>query len=130
MAVVGAIAWLAVVPEKGDSFTEFYILGLNGKADGYPKTLKAGDTGALIVGVVKSEHADVNYQVFVKMDDVITGKIEPVMLATNQKVQFLLYKDEGVNPYLPLNPCTRPAAKLQEAQWHHALTRSCSCIHC
>ena len=108
------------MPEKGNGFTEFYILGANGKAEGYPKNLKEGDTAAVIVGVINGEHAEVQYRLFVKTGDVIINKIEPITPAKghkweqrvsfiptktgdNQKVEFLLYKDAGTYPYLSLN---------------------------
>lgn len=120
LGVMVAIVWLAVVPEKGDSFTEFYILGLDGKATGYPKTLKVGDAGAVIVGIVNREHESVTYQLSVKAGDTVINRTGPITLANeqkweqpvsfiptkvgdHQKVEFLLYKDEGTNAYLSLN---------------------------
>jgi uncharacterized membrane protein len=120
IAVIAAITWLSITPQKEKPFTEFYILGVNGKAESYPETLKAGDGGALIVGIVNRENAVVNYRLLVKMDDQIITEIEPMQLANgqkweqqvsfipreigdHQKVEFLLYKDEGTNAYLSLN---------------------------
>ncbi|MGD0857075.1 MAG: DUF1616 domain-containing protein [Dehalococcoidia bacterium] len=120
LAVIVAIVWLAVMPEKGDSFTEFYLLGLNGKADSYPKALNIGDTGVVKVGIVNREHVDISYNLLVKIEGEVIQKIEPIKLANgqkweqqvsfaplnsgdNQKVEFLLYKNGLVNPYLSLN---------------------------
>jgi uncharacterized membrane protein len=108
------------MPEKGDSFTEFYLLGLNGKADSYPKALNIGDTGVVKVGIVNREHVDISYNLLVKIEGEVIQKIEPIKLANgqkweqqvsfaplnsgdNQKVEFLLYKNGLVNPYLSLN---------------------------
>ena len=120
LITIAGIVWLAVVPEKGDRFTEFYILGLDGKADNYPRTVTAGNSGAVIVGIVNRENKEVQYRLLVKTGDVVINKIETISLANkqkwensvsfiltkvgdNQKVEFLLYKDEGADPYLSLN---------------------------
>ena len=120
LAAIVALVWLAVVPEKSDSFTEFYILGLDGKATGYPKTLNVGDAGAVIVGIVNKEHVDVTYQLSVKQGDIVINRTGPITLVNeqkweqwvsftptqvgdHQKIEFLLYKDTAVDPSLSLN---------------------------
>ncbi|MCK4491168.1 MAG: DUF1616 domain-containing protein [Candidatus Altiarchaeales archaeon] len=40
-------------PSRGETFTEFYLLGPGGMAGDYPTTLSVGGDGAVIVGVVK-----------------------------------------------------------------------------
>ncbi len=42
----------------GERFTEFYILGLEGKADNYPDELTVGEEGRVILGIVNHEHED------------------------------------------------------------------------
>ena len=120
LITITGIVWLAVVPQKGDSFTEFYILGLDGKADNYPRTVTAGNSGAVIVGIVNRENKEVQYRLLVKTEDVVINKSEIISLVNeqkweqqvsftltkvgdNQKVEFLLYKDAGGDPYLSLN---------------------------
>ena len=120
LITLAAIVWLAVIPEKGDGFTEFYILGLDGKATDYPKTLKKGNAGSVIVGIVNREHVDVTYQLSVKQGDTVINRTGPITLVNeqkweqqvsftltktgnNQKVDFLLYKNAVTNAYLSLN---------------------------
>ncbi|OGO35740.1 MAG: hypothetical protein A2147_06675 [Chloroflexi bacterium RBG_16_57_8] len=47
------------VPEQ--TFTEFYLLGADGRAADYPAELAPGEAGRLMVGVVNHEGKDVEY---------------------------------------------------------------------
>lgn len=49
---VGSICYVVAMPKVGEQFTEFYILGTDGKAEGYPRELEEGEKGEVIVGVV------------------------------------------------------------------------------
>jgi len=58
----GALAThIITTPRTGERFTEFYILGPEGKADDYQTDLAVNETGHVIVGAVNREHAPVNY---------------------------------------------------------------------
>jgi len=50
------VGYVIAVPKVGERFTEFYILGLNGKAMDYPSELKLGEGGKVIVGIANREH--------------------------------------------------------------------------
>jgi len=85
---IGALGYFATAPNVGEKSTEFYILGLEGKAH---------------------EHAEVTYRVEIVVDGVKSSDLEPVTLGhnekwekvvtfvpdrpgDNQKVEFLLYR--------------------------------------
>jgi uncharacterized membrane protein len=108
IACIGATVYI-IQTGKGESFTEFYILGQDGKADNYPSDLKLGDTASLILGIVNHEHSTVDYQVSITDNGTAINNIGPVTLAnegkwentinfkpvfsgSNQKIEFLLYK--------------------------------------
>ena len=120
VAIVGAIGTLGyavATPRVGEKFTEFYILGLDGKAENYPTELKVGEEGEVIVGIVNHEQEWVSYRVEVwiggekaklRIDgedrDEINLELEPErkwerevgfvpQKAGRQKVEFVLYKD-------------------------------------
>jgi uncharacterized membrane protein len=120
VAIVGAIGTLGYViatPKVGERFTEFYILGPNGKAEDYPTELKVGEEGWVIVGIVNHEQERANYKVEVWIDgekaklriegedkDEIMVELENEgkweqevgfvpQKAGRQKVEFVLYKD-------------------------------------
>jgi uncharacterized membrane protein len=113
VAIIGAIGTLAYVvamPRSGEKFTEFYILGQNGKAEDYPTQLSLGESGNVIVGIINHEQATTNYAVGVTIDGVSTGTIGPIVLVNEEKsertvsfkpqktgdkqeVEFLLYQN-------------------------------------
>ena len=121
IAIVGAIGTLGYViatPKVGEKFTEFYILGPEGKAEHYPEMLKVGEEGKVILGIVNHEQERASYQVEVRMDDEKlklrvggedrdTIEVElnheekwegevgfvPQKAGEKQKLEFVLYKD-------------------------------------
>ena len=130
VAIAGAIGTLGYViatPKVGEKFTEFYILGPDGKAENYPTELKVGEEGRVIVGIVNHEQERTSYTVEVWIDgekaklriagedrDEITVELEkeekweqevgfvPQKAGEKQKVEFVLYK-EG-KPYFEEPP--------------------------
>lgn len=121
-AILGAIAALGydiATPRVGEKFTEFYVLGLEGKAADYPSELKPEEQGRVIVGVINREREVVSYRVKVEVNGVSVSEIGPLTLAhdgkweemvsftpdsigNNQKVEFLLYKSGESEPYRQL----------------------------
>lgn len=47
----------------GEKFTEFYTLGLSGKATDYPKELAISAEAKVIVGIINQERETVTYRV-------------------------------------------------------------------
>jgi len=123
VAIVGALGSLGYViatPKVRERFTEFYVLGLEGKAIDYPRELRVGEEGRVIVGIINRERETVSYWVKVRIDGVRdnqTGPLElghdeewkeivsftPDRVGDTQKVEFLLYKDMESEPYLKLH---------------------------
>ena len=122
LAATGAIIYVTAVhvPKTGDIFTEFYILGPDGKAEGYPTDLTAGQPAQVIVGVANHEYATVNYRIQVKTGDYVQTTVAPIVLGDGQKweqpvvfvfytaheneqVQFLLYRQGDASPYRSLH---------------------------
>ncbi|MBU2534900.1 MAG: DUF1616 domain-containing protein [Chloroflexi bacterium] len=102
---------LAKPPER-EPFTEFYILGIENRADSYPLELKLGERGEVTVGIVSREYEAINYRIEVVVEDNKTYELFPIVLAPEekwhgeleftpepvvkrQKVEFRLYKDAG-----------------------------------
>jgi len=117
---VGSIFYVVSMPKVGEQFTEFYILGMNGKAEGYPRELAVGEEGKVIVGVVNHEYKQEKYYVEIKMDDLVLPSEGPIVLEheekwekplsfsypeeyENLKVEFLLYREGDDKPYRSLH---------------------------
>ncbi len=118
VAIAGAIGTLGYViatPKVGERFTEFYILGLEGKAENYPQELALGQEGRVILGIVNQEHETTEYQVEITIDGEKVGEAGPFTLnheekweqevvfaptkaGASQKVEFLLYKGASAEP--------------------------------
>ena len=122
-AILGAVGTLSSViatPKVGEKFTEFQVLGLEGKATDYPRELKVGEEGRVIVGIINREHETVSYRMEVRIDGVKHKELGALVLehderweeivsfspdraGDSQKVEFLLYKNGENEPYLKLH---------------------------
>ena len=113
------LGYVIATPKVGERFTEFYILGQEGKAADYPSELVVGGEGRVIVGIINNERETVSYRVEVRIGGEKNSEVGPIMLehgqrwegevsfvpqvpGENQKVEFLLYKDGEAEP------CLRP----------------------
>jgi len=119
IVAIGVLVYVVASPKTPEKFSEFYILGSEGMAANYPRSLVLGESTAVTLGIINKEHQDTVYQVAVTIDGEKVQDIGPVNLAhkgkwesmvtitpnkagTNQKVEFLLYKGERSEPYLTL----------------------------
>ena len=105
---ISATIYIIVTPKEGEKFTEFYILGLGGKASDYPTNLTAGQPGKLIVGVVNHEYSNVTYNLLIRFNGTpVTSRnitlvhdqkweqsitFNATNPGNNQKLELLLYK--------------------------------------
>jgi|GEM_PF-243892 uncharacterized membrane protein/protocatechuate 3,4-dioxygenase beta subunit len=98
-----------------EKFTALYILGKEGKAENYPSELYILEKNPIIVGVENYEHAPVNYTLQIKLGEYLlhersltlnhnekwedTVYLTPKHVGKHLKLEFLLYKDELLQPY-------------------------------
>lgn len=69
---VVAVMYISVTPqETTEPYTEFYILGSNGSAGGYPTDLTVNESGELIVGITNNEYKEMTYTVAVINDETV-----------------------------------------------------------
>ena len=116
---IGATIYIVVFPQPSEKFTEFYILGPNGKAGDYPTNLSAGESGNLTIGIVNHEYANITYRLLVKNNQTILKNenitlannekkeisftFKPVIIGNTQKLELLLFKPPGNStPYRSL----------------------------
>jgi len=107
---LGCLGYAVAVPKQGERFTEFYIMGSEGKADDYPRQVLIGDPIDIIIGVVNHEHQPTSYRVKITLGGIEKSEIDmgiltheekreervnfvPQEIGRNQKVEFHLYKD-------------------------------------
>lgn len=121
LVAIGMVVYVIVTPKQGEKFTEFYILGPGGKADDYPTSLRVGEEGRVIIGIVNREYATVEYRLEVLLGDArLTNErfpldhnetwerpftFNPTQVGEDQKLVFWLFK-AGVNetePYRSLH---------------------------
>jgi uncharacterized membrane protein len=112
---VGAY-FLATSSPDSEEFTQFYLLGPDGKAEGYPTTVQTGEVFALILGVVNHEGQEASYRIQATIADRPALSLDSLSLAngekrempvaliatrkgSNQKVEFVLYKGNDGAPY-------------------------------
>jgi len=112
---VAAIVYLAVTTQPSESFSEFYLLGREGRAAGYPDQAVAGLPVSVIVGVINREGRPCDYTVQISQNDAIIKSIkvgrlndgqkweQPVEFTLNhagdsQKVNFYLFTDNESAP--------------------------------
>jgi uncharacterized membrane protein len=117
LGVTGALGYSIATFYKGESFTEFYILGIGGNTEEYPKEIRVGEEAQVIVGIVNHEGEQQSYQAEVRINGVTKSRVGPIALAIgqswedvlgfvsdsvgdNQKVEFLLFKGEETEPCL------------------------------
>lgn len=117
LAALGYLGYLIATPNPGEKFTEFYLLGPQGKAENYPQQVTLGANVDVIVGVVNREHQPARYRVEITINGVESKRVDIGTLAhqqkwekeisfvaqppgEKQKVEFWLYKDNEVEPYL------------------------------
>ena len=119
VAIVAALGWLGYLiatPSPGEKFTEFYILGPEGKAGDYPQQVILGEDVDVIIGVVNHEYQPARYRVEITINGVRSKEVDIGTLAhqqkwekeisfvaqpagEKQKVEFWLYRDNEVEPY-------------------------------
>ncbi|MBI4813009.1 MAG: DUF1616 domain-containing protein, partial [Methanobacterium sp.] len=87
LLAISTTVYIIVKPKEGEKFTEFYILGPDGKASNYPTNLTTGQNGSMIIGVVNHEYTTTNYQLVVRVNGTIL-KNETMTLTNGQKVEI------------------------------------------
>ncbi len=117
LAALGSIVYFVTTPQQNEKFTEFYILGPEGKAENYPQQVILGTNVDVIIGVVNHEYQPAMYRIEITIDGVRSKEVDIGTLAhqqkwegevnfvaqtpgDKQKVEFWLYRDNEAAPYL------------------------------
>ena len=117
LGATGTLGYVIAKPKAGERFTNFYVLGLEGELENYPKEVVVGEETKVIVRIVNHEYETVSYRLEVRIDEVRSNEVGPLVLGhdeawedtvsftlytvgNNQKVEFVLYRSEQREPYL------------------------------
>ena len=116
VATLGWIVYVASTPKKIERFTEFYILGTEGKAQDYPMQAFVGKPVNIVIGVVNHEYQPASYVVKITINGIESKQVNIGALANGAKweekvsfipqspfeqiVNFYLYKNGDDEPYL------------------------------
>lgn len=120
LGTIGTIVYAVQSPRASEKFTEFYILGPEGKADNYPRDVILSLSSQVIVGIINHEGETVNYTIGLAIDGQDLEIVGPVSLnpeakweqqvsfnatklGDNQTVQFQLYRGDNVTAYRSLH---------------------------
>ena len=103
-----SVIYIIVNHSTSEKFTQFYILGSNGKAGNYPTNLSVGENGNLTINVINNEGSTANYQLVVNLENetlenqsfiLANGEkkeipltFQPKQSGNQQKLEFILYK--------------------------------------
>ncbi len=105
---IASVIYIIVNPSPGEKFTQFYILGSDGKAGNYPTNLSVGENGNLTINIINNEGSTANYQLVVNIgNDTLENQsfklanneekeipftFQPKQSGNQQKLEFQLYK--------------------------------------
>ena len=119
IVIGGLTVYLVSAPKIGERFTEFYLLGSNGKIADYPVNLTLGENGTVTIGITNHEYETVTYSITISLDNQTLETIDNVRLSNEMNwsqnytftpkvagekmnLDFQLYKEGMVEPYSSL----------------------------
>ena len=114
-AALGTLGYVVATPKVGEKYTEFYILGANGKAGDYPTQVTLGQEWRVTLGIVNHEQGSTTYRAEIdvggkKVQDISSFSLndgekweqavtfKPGSAGPSQEVEFLLYKGADNTP--------------------------------
>ena len=120
LAVLGAAGvtiYNVLNPRSLQNFTEFYMLGITGKAESYLREVPLDKPVELTTGIISHEKIQNSYRIKIAINDQEIDEVGPIVLGPgekwedkisftptktgdDQKVEFFLYRNEETSPYL------------------------------
>ncbi|WP_292389051.1 DUF1616 domain-containing protein [Methanosarcina sp. UBA5] len=123
LILIGTVAYIVLVPQDREPYTEFYVLGTNGTANNYTTNYIQGESGTYYIGIANKEHRTMGYTMEVRLENkslplpenlrhirlahnetlVEPLEITPSVEGENMKLEFLLFNETEKNiPYKDL----------------------------
>lgn len=109
LVVLVSLVYVIALPRTGEKFTEFYLLGPTGKAEGYPRNLTTQDNATVILGVANHEGRPVNYTIEVWLVNQTT--------TDNQTIYNQMWYLTAITTVLPSEPVS--TEEPWQPQWNY-----------
>jgi uncharacterized membrane protein len=113
IVVIASLIYVITLPKNGETFTEFYLLGPTGTAEGYPRNLTINEEAAVIIGVANHEQRLINYTIEIWLINQTT--------TNNQTIYHQMWYLDTITintlPYQPIN-----TEEPWTPQWSHPYT--------
>ena len=120
IAVASVTVYFASAPKIGERFTEFYMLGPNGKLADYPVNMTLADNGTVKLGITNHEYQTITYEITIRLNNQTIETIPNIRLSHEKnwtqnytftpkktsdkiKLDFQLYKEGLDEPYRTLH---------------------------
>lgn len=120
IAVASLTVYIASAPKIGEPFTEFYLLGPDGKLADYPVNLTLSENRTVILGITNHEYTPVVYNIDILFGNQTVQTISGIQLdheeswsqnytfvphaaSERAKLGFQLFKDDSQQPYRNLH---------------------------
>jgi len=129
LLALGAAVAIAVLPGSGEHYTEFYLLGSEELAEGYPWQALAGQAVDVTVGIANREGLSAEYRIEIVSGGRLVGQAGPLILADGEtderpvsftpvevgdnEITFILYRDGIAVPYRTLRLWLHVAESLE-----------------
>lgn len=89
IGTLGIFVFILATPKAGESFTEFLVLGTDGKEQNYP-VIKAGEVADLNTVIINNEGKAITYQVELTINGVRNQMLGPISLRQGEQWQNTL----------------------------------------
>lgn len=124
LLLFSVLSYSLLVPGQRVAYTEFYLLGPDGRAGNYPTGFSLGEAKPVLAGIVNDEHRTVDYTLVVALNDsgssaqlyrqsvtLAPGEtweeavpLQPDRRGAGMSMEFLLYADDDLaTPYRSLH---------------------------
>jgi uncharacterized membrane protein len=116
LALVITFSYFAFTPNKGEQYSEFYVLDFQGGTEHYPEQIKIGESVFVTLGIISHEENPTNYRVETnlngfKLNETMSGSLSkgekwekvitltPQQIGISQQLEFWLFKFDQDQPY-------------------------------
>jgi len=116
LVLITTFSYFAFTPNKGEQYSEFYVLDSQGGTEHYPEQIKIGESVSVTLGIISHEENPTNYRVETnlngfKLNETMSGSLSkgekwekkiiltPHQKGISQKLEFWLFKSDQDQPY-------------------------------